>query len=277
MWTRDLGSDLVAKNANTFVLVSAYVIACRVSAEATMTTLKLYGHPVFIQNTFLHINCDFENRDLLLKRTVSCPIIIQSWVTPRKPLKKKKKQHDDDVALQEGRSMVLIDMWSCIVKGARKNHNAKILEGLGEKRMKLRFSMKPDSFIQLVKVMNFNEMDIVVMRSMGIIRDPAGIVNVYLSDEHLHNESMKKMMKQADVIQGLSKTNFFLMKVATDVGLVIRFDPHMSTLEVKKRAEHFYNIESNTIKLERLNGEPLKGRTLRKCNVSPGDCIRVVA
>ena len=136
--------------------------------------------------------------------------------------------------------------------------------------------MKPDGFIQLVKVMNFNEMDIVVMRSMGMIRDPTGIVNVYLSDEHLHNESMKKMMKQADVIQGLSKTNFFLMKVATDIGLVIPFDPQMTTLEVKKRAEHFYNIEDTTIKLERLSGEPLKGRTLRKCNVSPGDCIRVV-
>ena len=200
---------------------------------------------------------------------------MKSWVE-RPKQKKRKLSNDDDLVLQEGRSMVLVDIWMSMSKGILKNKSRKVIKEFEPRRMKPRFSMKPDGFIQLVKVMNFNEMDIVVMRSMGMIRDPTGIVNVYLSDEQLLNEIMKKMMKQADVIKGLSKTNFFLMKFDADVGLVIRFDPHMSTLEIKKRAEHFYNIEDATIKLERLNGEPLNGRTLRKCNVSPGDCIRVV-
>ena len=200
---------------------------------------------------------------------------MKSWVE-RPKQKKRKLSNDDDLVLQEGRSMVLVDIWMSMSKGILKNKSREVIKEFEPRRMKLRFSMKPDGFIQLVKVMNFNEMDIVVMRSMGMIRDPTGIVNVYLSDEQLLNEIMKKMMKQADVIKGLSKTNFFLMKFDADVGLVIRFDPHMSTLEIKKRAEHFYNIEDATIKLERLNGEPLKGRTLKKCNVSPGDCIRVV-
>ena len=237
-----------------------------------MTNHTLHNHPVVIKNTFLHI----EIGRTCSRRSKSSPAILKSWVEPQKPAKKRKLPNDDDVALQEGRSMFLCDMWDSITKGLIKNKTRKVLESLETKRMKLRFSMKPDAFIQLVKIMNFNEMDIVVMRSMGMLRDPNGDVNIYLSDEQLQNECMKNMLKQADVIEGLCKANFFLMKVAADVGLAIRYDPNMTTLDLKKRAAHFYDIESDTIKLERYNGEALKGRTLRKCTIRPGDCIRVV-
>ena len=184
--------------------------------------------------------------------------------------------NDDDLALKEGRCMVLIEMWVNMTKGVQKSENNRVLAEFDTKRMKLRFSMKPDAFIQLVKVMNFNEMDMLVMRSMGMIRDAAGIVNVYLSDEHLLNECMKKMIKDSDVIQGLCKSSFFLTTISRNAGIVIPYDPHMTMLEVKKRAEDFYDIKSHTIRLERMSGEILCGRTLQKCNVKPGDCIRVV-
>jgi hypothetical protein len=240
--------------------------------------LTLYGYPVIIKSTFLHV--DFQPNNM--KRSASAPAICRSWVKPQQNQRKRKKitddaHHDDDLALEESRSMVLVEIWGNLSKGALKKRTNKVLEELETKRMKKRFSMKPDGFIQIVKIMNFNEMDIIVMRSMGMIRDPTGVVDVYLSDEQLLNEGMKKMMKQADIIQGLSKTSFFLMQQTSDVGLVIRFDPHMSTMEIKKRAADFYKIEGAApIQLERLNGERLKGRTLRKCNVSPGDCIKVV-
>jgi len=178
--------------------------------------------------------------------------------------------------------MVLMDIWinlsKALLKQMLKQKTNKVCEELEAKRMKKRFSMKADGFIQIVKIMNFNASDVIAMRGMGIIRDATGLtIDVYLSDEQLMNESMQRMMQQADVIQGLSKTSFFLMKQTSDVGLVIRFDPHMTTLDVKKRAQDFYKIESAApIQLENLSGQPLRGRTLRKCNVSPGDCIRVV-
>ena len=251
------------------------------SSKADMTGfLTLYGYPVIIKNTFLHL--DFQDV-ILKKRSPSAPAICRSWVKPQQNQRKRKKitddaHHDDDLALEESRSMVLVEIWGNLSKGALKKRTNKVLEELETKRMKKRFSMKPDGFIQIVKIMNFNAADIIAMRGMGIIRDSTtGLVDVYLSDEQLMNESMKRMMKQADVIQGLSKTSFFLMQQTSDVGLVIRFDPHMSTMEIKKRAEDFYKIEgADPIQLERLNGERLKGRTLRKCNVSPGDCIKVV-
>ena len=184
--------------------------------------------------------------------------------------------NDDDLALKEGRSMVLIETWINMTKGVRKLQTRRVREEFEITRMKLRFSMKKDAFIQLVKVVNFNEMDLVVMRSMGMLRDPGGDVKIYLSEEQLRNECMKRLLKQADVIHGLSKSSIFLTKDTMTAGLVVGYDPHMTMLEVKNRAADFYNPQSHTIRLERLNGEVLCGRTLQKCNVKPGDCIRVV-
>jgi hypothetical protein len=84
------------------------------------------------------------------------------------------------------------------------------------------------------------------------------------------------MIKDSDVIQGLCKSSFFLTTISRNAGIVIPYDPHMTMLEVKKRAEDFYDIKSHTIRLERMSGEILCGRTLQKCNVKPGDCIRIV-
>ena len=163
-----------------------------------------------------------------------------------------------------------------MARAALKNESRQVFKDYETTMMKFKFSMKPDSFIQLAKVMNFNEMDITVMRAMRIIRDPSDDVNIYLSDEQLRNEPMQKMIKQADVIHGLSKHSFFLSKCGTTRGLAIEYDPQMTTMDVKNKAVQFYNVQSYTLKLERLNGEVLKGRTLKKCNIKPGHCIRVV-
>ena len=247
-----------------FVFVAFWVQA--------MTNLNLYGYPVLLKNTFLQVviqtNCS--------RRSQSSPPILQTYTESQKPTKKRKLQNDDDLALQEGRSMVLMEIWCKMARAALKNESRQVFKDYETTMMKFKFSMKPDSFIQLAKVMNFNEMDITVMRAMRIIRDPSDDVNIYLSDEQLRNEPMQKMIKQADVIHGLSKHSFFLSKCGTTRGLAIEYDPQMTTMDVKNKAVQFYNVQSYTLKLERLNGEVLKGRTLKKCNVRPGDCIRVV-
>ena len=181
------------------------------------------------------------------------------------------------MALEEGRAMTLQELWfemSCDV--LEKKHR-QLIKDYESRKMKFKFTMKPDAFVQLVKVMNFNEMDIIVMRTMGILRDPNDDVNIYLSDEHLKNEPMKKLLREAKMIQGLCKHSIFLTMGATNAGLVVQFNPRMTTTRIKVQARHFWDIpESQNISLERLNGEPLRGITLKKCNIKPGECIRVV-
>ena len=62
-----------------------------------------------------------------------------------------------------------------------------------------------------------------------------------------------------------------------NVGLVVRFNPKMTIREVKIQARLFWDIsESLNISLERLDGEAIRGLALRKSNIKPGDCIRVM-
>ena len=257
----------------------------------TALALTVYDIPVVTKNTFLHVDYVQHKR---LKRSASSPDVLQQlWVappetteheapgtdntTPETEVRADDDPNDDDAALQEGRSMALAEIWTGFVKETLRNKRKKIKAKFEPRRMKLRCSMKPDGFIQVVKMLNMNETDVVVMRAMGMIRDKNEMVNILLSDEQLKNSFMEQLLQQAHVIQGLSKKHFYLMMNATEVGVVIHYDPNMTMLQVKKSAENFYDIDDNaTIQLERLNGEVIKGRTLRKCNVKPGDAIRVV-
>jgi len=115
--------------------------------------------------------------------------------------------------------------------------------------------MKSDAFVQLAKVMNFSQRDLIVMRAMNILRDPDVDVNIYLSDEQLENEPMKKLLRQATMVQGLCKSSFFVTFGSMKAGLVLRFNPKMTTMQIKIQARHFWDIAgSERISLERLNG-----------------------
>ena len=101
--------------------------------------------------------------------------------------------------------------------------------------MKLRFSMKRDGFIQVVKIMNFTHMDLSTMRELGIVREEANIVNVYLSDMHMHDPFLQKFVTEGEHINKLSEAHWYLMKTGTDDGLVIRYEPNMKLIEVKRK------------------------------------------
>jgi len=188
-----------------------------------------------------------------------------------------KRKSPDDIALEEGRSMVLQERWFEISCKILENKHRELTKDFERMKMKFRFKMKPDAFVQLAKVMNFSQMDLIVMRTMNILRDPAGDVNIYLSDEQLENEPMKKLIRQAKMVQGLCKNSFFVTFGSMHQGLALRFNPKMTTMQIKIQAREFWDIaENESISLERLNGEPIRGITLRKCDIKPGDCIRVV-
>ena len=173
--------------------------------------------------------------------------------------------------------MTLKELWFEMSCNVLQNKRRQLIKDYEGRKMKFKFTMKEDAFVQLVKVMDFNQMDIIVMRTMKILRDLSDDVNIYLSDEHLKNESMKKLLREAKMIQGLCKHSFFITMGATNAGLVVRFDPKMTTTQIKVQAKNFWDIpESQNISLERLSGDAIRGITLRKCNIKPGDCIRVV-
>jgi len=231
--------------------------------------LEMYGYHILFKHTFLHV--DF--RGTCSRRSKSSPGALQQSVRPHKV----KRKSPDDIALEEGRSMALQELWfemSCQILENKDRQRTKDFE---RRKMKFRFTMKPDAFVQLAKVMNFSQMDMVVMRAMNILRDPEVDVNIYLSDEQLQNEPMKKLLREAQMVQGLCKNSFFVTFGSMNAGLVVRFNPKMTTMQIKIQAKHFWDIPaSESISLERLGGEPIRGITLRKCEIKPGDCIRVV-
>jgi len=184
---------------------------------------------------------------------------------------------DDDAVLAEGRSLVMEEYWIDMTQKMKGKQRKELLDKYEAHRMKFKFKMKPDAFVQLVKVMNFIKMDVIVMRSMGIIRDPHGEVNIYLSDEHMKNMSMKKLIRESKTIERLSKHSIFLTMGATQAGLVIQYKAGMATKDIKKQARLFWDIpDDQMISLQRLTGETLRGITMRSCKIKPGDCIQVV-
>jgi len=231
--------------------------------------LEMYGYPIIFKNTFLHV--DF--RGTCLRRCKSSPGALQRSVQPNKV----KRKSPDDIALEEGRSLVLQELWFEMSCQILENKHRELTKDFERRKMKFRFKMKPGAFVQLAKVMNFSQMDLIVMRTMNILRDPQVDVNIYLSDEQLQNEPMRKLLREAKMVQGLCKNSFFVSMGSMNAGLVLRFNPKMTTMQIKIQARHFWEIaESESISLERLNGEPIRGITLRKCEIKPGDCIRVV-
>ena len=240
----------------------------------TTTITVFHGRPVIVRHGFVHIEIFAAVHK---QRSKSAPPRLESTLAHPPEKKRKVKHDDDDLALQEARVMVLSDTWTSISNKALQKERKRVTEEWEPKRMKLRFSMKRDGFIQVAKIMNFTNMDLSTMRELGIVREESpNIVNVYLSDMHMHDPFLQKFVKEGANINKLSEAHFFLCKTGTDVGLVIRYEPNMKLIEVKRSASAFYKIKDLAkIQVRRLNYEHLNGKTLGKCQVSPGDCIRI--
>ena len=245
------------------------------------TVLELHGQPLSVKNSFLHI--DIPGTATSKQRSKSAPAKLEripEISLDHHPEKKRKIKHDDDdLALQEARGLVLSEMWIAISKHALEKEREQVKEEWTPKKMKLRFSLKQDGFLQVVRILNLSSLSLSGLRSMGIIRESGRSVDVYVSDERMQQErSMQILVEEGKLIEEQSKTHFYLMHIGrNDRGVKIPYNPNKTLTNVKISASMFYEIGDITkIKLSRFNYENLNGgKTLVKCNIFPGDLIRV--
>ena len=151
------------------------------------TVLELHGHPLSVKNSFLHI--EISSTETLKQRSKSAPPKLEripEISLDQQPEKKRKIENDDDLALREARELVLSEMWIAISKHALEKERKQVTEEWEPKKMKLRFSLKQDGFLQVVRILNFNNVSLSGLRMMRIIRESGRLVDVYaVSYTHL--------------------------------------------------------------------------------------------
>jgi len=223
-----------------------------------------------IKNTFLH----FELKAKYKPRSQSTPPRLFSQEAPKK---KQIKEDDDELALKEGRSLVLAELWlHCASKIFEKTFD-KISEELEVRRMKYRLSIKSDCFFQLIKMINFTDHDVIVLRMMGILRETENGIAIWCTDDQIKNKCMTTLIKEGKQLLYLSKDYVFLMIDTKEASLIIKFDGSLTLLSVREKVRAFWKLPfMHRVKLQRLNGDELVGRTLKKCKIKPGDVIRAV-
>ena len=240
--------------------------------------------PLVYRRTFL----EFDLRPTAATRSRSVPpIYLTSGGSPSESEPPPEPQVVDDVslALAEGRRQTLRETWQYFARNYADMTERLAKEKLDEKRNKKRIQLPHGGFAHLVRIMDYEETDLLLLFHAGILRESSTEdgIEIWCSDEQLRTlPSMGQFLEEADSIRSLCETSLFLMIPSESAAMLVCYHRNITFNTLRARVRAFCGLPAtHPIIFERTSDSKVlsstcnRRATLAKAGLLPGDQIRV--
>ena len=228
--------------------------------------------PLVYKRTFL----EFDLRPTAIRRAWSAPPVQGGPPeTPPAP----SIVDDVSLALAEGRKQTLRETWQYFARNYADMTEQIAKEKLDGKRAKKRTQLPHGGFAHLVRMMDYEEADLLVLFHAGILRESAAEdgIEIWCSEEQLHLPSMAQFLEEANLVRALCETSLFLMIPSQNAAMLICYKKNITFATLRERVRAVCDLPaSHPIVFERMRDGRLLGMsaTLAKAGLRPGDYLR---
>ena len=234
-----------------------------------------------VKNTFLsYVFVSTQRRSASAPPKLDTPVATSTkkrriCVSQHKARRRRHKK--DDALLRDAMSRARAEQWAVfarlLVDSSHKRRAVAIAVALHARRnqQKHRVTMLRTQFLQLAYLTCTGPREVLLLRSMGVLRNQGDHVEIWVADAARQEPLMEKLLEGAHFFAGMEQTGAFGVELQNRVYR----RPYDGTIEpesIKKRLCALRGIRHQDMRLMH-NGVEVLGDTLASSGVEPGSYL----